>query len=335
MEAWNLNKSPVTGRSRIRYLFALFLFLVSPACADDLRVVVISDLNGSYGSVNYSQTVRRAVKEIISLKPDLVISTGDMVAGQRQPHLTESVVRDMWKGFHKAVTDPLSAAGIPLAVTPGNHDASAYGGFEHEREIFAEEWRARRPDVDFVDGDDYPFFYAFDIGGARFISLDATTIGALDTEQMKRLDAVLADAGNVRIAFSHLPLLPFAIGRENDIIDSSALRELFERRHLTMHLSGHHHAYYPGTRDGIAFISQACLGSGPRRLIGETARSPHAFTIVDIGEDGVLTVEALTAPDFTHSISVDTLPEHLNEGENQMTRLDLSGLLDVKVATTH
>ena len=101
-----------------------------------LRVAVISDLNGSYGSTRYSARVAAAIERVIALEPDLVISTGDMVAGQRRPVLTEREVRAMWAAFHAEVTEPLSRAGIPLAVTPGNHDASAYGGFEQERDLF-------------------------------------------------------------------------------------------------------------------------------------------------------------------------------------------------------
>ena len=106
-------------------LLLLFLLLFGGAAsAAPLRVVVISDLNGSYGSVTYEPRVTAAVRAIIAMKPDLVISTGDMVAGQRRPHLTETEVRAMWDAFHRTVTAPLEAAGIPLAVTPGNHDAS-------------------------------------------------------------------------------------------------------------------------------------------------------------------------------------------------------------------
>ena len=57
---------------------------------EPLRVAVISDLNGSYGSTAYAKEVARAVERIIDLRPDLVISTGDMVAGQRRPHLSRS-----------------------------------------------------------------------------------------------------------------------------------------------------------------------------------------------------------------------------------------------------
>lgn len=147
-------------------VLVLLSLLAGPAVA--LRVVVISDLNGSYGSTSYSKRIPVAIQRIIEMKPDLVISTGDMVAGQRKPVLGAGEVRAMWAGFHRVVSDPLAQAGIPLAVTPGNHDASAYGGFEGERKIFGDEWRARKPDLRFLDGADYPFFYAFEMEGVRF-----------------------------------------------------------------------------------------------------------------------------------------------------------------------
>ena len=128
----------------------LLLFISGSAFAQSLRVAVISDLNGSYGSTDYNPRVNAVVERIIKLAPDLVISTGDMVAGQRRPVLSETQVKAMWQAFHAGVTDPLRSAGIPLLVTPGNHDASAYGGFEGERRIFTEQWRARKPAVGFM-----------------------------------------------------------------------------------------------------------------------------------------------------------------------------------------
>jgi len=59
----------------------LLLASAGRAAADPLRVAVISDMNGSYGSTEYESTVDGAVRRIVALKPNLVISTGDMVAG--------------------------------------------------------------------------------------------------------------------------------------------------------------------------------------------------------------------------------------------------------------
>ncbi|WP_050927620.1 metallophosphoesterase family protein [Aestuariivita boseongensis] len=292
------------------------------AKAEAIRVVVISDLNGSYGSTEYSADVHRAVKAIIAMKPDLVISTGDMVAGQRRPHLSEKEVKSMWTAFHAAVTDPLSEAGIPLAVTPGNHDGSAYSGFEMERRIYSAEWRARRPDLRFVGPDTYPFFYAFDFGSARFVSLDATTVGRLDPDQMQALETAFEDAGPARIVFSHLPLWPFAVRRETEIIGDPGLEVLLERQAVDLHLSGHHHAYYPGHLDRFAVISQAELGGGSRRLIGSQIRPPRAFTLLEIDDEGSIRATAFQAPDFREPIDITKLPKSLNVGDRVIRRID-------------
>ncbi|WP_299423295.1 metallophosphoesterase [uncultured Shimia sp.] len=292
------------------------------AAAEAVRIVVISDLNGSYGSTDYSANVHRAVSAIIALSPDLVVSTGDMVAGQRQPLLSETEVRAMWAAFHAAVTDPLTAAGIPMAVTPGNHDASGYKGFEQERRLYAEQWKDRRPEVSFVEDDNYPFFYAFDIGPARLVSLDATTIGRLDSAQMVALATVFEDAGPARIVFSHMPLWPFTEGRETHIIGDPDLETLLEQIDVGLHLSGHHHAFYPGHLDRLSVIAQAELGGGSRRLIGAERPGPKTITLLDIEADGTIRVSALQAPDFRTPVDVRTLPESLNTPERVIYRID-------------
>ena len=289
-------------------LLVLAVLLGGAASAAPLRVVVISDLNGSYGSVTYDPRVADAVRAIIALKPDLVLSTGDMVAGQRRPHLSEAEVRAMWDAFHRTVTAPLEAAGIPLAVTPGNHDASAYDGFERERRLYAETWAAHRPDLAYVGADGYPFAYAFDIGDVRFASLDATTVGALPPGQESWLRETMAGAGPTRIVFSHLPLWPVAVGRETEIIGDPGLADLFGDLGIDLQLSGHHHAYYPGASAGIAYVAQACLGAGPRALIGTSEKTEPGFTILDIAEDGHIEVSAATGPDFIARVDPATLP---------------------------
>ncbi|MGD9355367.1 MAG: metallophosphoesterase, partial [Chromatiales bacterium] len=273
---------------RIDRILAALLFcfvLVAPLAAEPLRVVIISDLNGSYGSTDYAPRIDRAIDRVIELRPDLVISTGDMVAGQRRPHLARKHVRAMWASFHRVVSDRLAAAAIPFAVTPGNHDASAYKGFRHEREIYRDEWSSRKPDLQYLDDTDYPFFYAFEMNGVRFVSLDATVLGPLRGDQLQRLERVAKGGGTV-VTFSHLPLWPFAVNREKEIIGDHALESLYQRTGVDMHLSGHHHAYYPGEKDNVLYVSQACLGGGARKLIGDRQRSPHSFTVVNFDDDG-------------------------------------------------
>jgi Icc-related predicted phosphoesterase len=307
------------------WLLAVLLLAGAGRAADTLRVAVISDLNGSYGSTEYESTVGAALQRIVELKPDLVISTGDMVAGQRKPHLTRDQVEAMWHAFHSHVSEPLAKAGIPLAVTPGNHDGSAYHGFELERRIYGEQWSARKPAVAFVDAAHYPYYYAFAAGDALFVSLDATTLGELPPEQIAWLRDLLAQQGGKykrRIVFSHVPLWPFAQGRETEYVGDAALEQLLREARVDLYLSGHHHAFYPGHKDGIQLVSQSCVGAGPRRLIGSAGRSPRSITLIET-EGDALRLAAFQGPDFTRPIDWRTRPERIRSPAAELMRADL------------
>jgi 3',5'-cyclic AMP phosphodiesterase CpdA len=299
-----------------------------PDPAHSLRVVVVSDLNESYGSVRYSEHVERAIARVIDLRPALVISTGDMVAGQRlQPPLQRGEVEAMWSAFHQAVTDPLARAGLPLAVTPGNHDASSGARFALEREIYRRQWQSRRPRVEFVDAGGYPFSYAFSVGRVLFVSLDATFVGPLSERERGWLDAVLQVHGarfTHRVVFSHVPLWPVAIGRERDFLGDERLESVLRARGVDLYLSGHHHAYYPGTKDGVRYVSQACLGAAPRPLIGTAVPHERAITVLEIPAEGPISVEAYRAPDYMEKIHRHDLPERIVSRAATLIRDDLA-----------
>lgn len=296
--------------------------------AGGLRVVVISDLNESYGSVRYSDHVSQAVARIVALQPALVINTGDMVAGQRlQPPLDRREIESMWSAFHLTVTEPLARAAIPMAVTPGNHDASSGVRFGLEREIYRQQWTTRRPAVEFVDTTDYPFAYAFSVGRALFISLDATFVGPMSERERAWLRTLLQQHGSRyshRIVFSHVPQWPFAVGRERDFLGDQALDSILREFGVDLYLSGHHHAYFPGAKDGLRYVSQACLGAAPRPLIGSTGRSERAITVLEIPREGPIGVEAYRAPDFTERIERHELPARIATRHATLIRDDLA-----------
>ncbi len=290
-----------------------------------LRIVVLSDLNDSYGSTTYGSTVHAAVTAITTrLRPDLVLVTGDMVAGQR----AGLDYGAMWAGWHRAVSDPLRAAGIPMAVTPGNHDASGYAQYAAERSVFVSQWTApsRVPRVTFVDRSRYPLRYTFTHRGVFFVSLDATTVGPLLAEQRQWVDAQLAASmAPVKIAYGHLSLHPVTVGRETEVLADAELEAIFRRRGLTAYVSGHQHGYYPGARNGLRLVSMACLGAGPRALVGTTVASPQAMLVLEVRDGRVASLEALAAPGFTRTIARSTLPAEIRYGGQRVTRDDLAG----------
>jgi hypothetical protein len=313
-------------RLRAGGAWLLWLLLLVPAAEAALRVAVISDLNGAYGSTLYEPTVGRAAAVLAALKPDLVISTGDMVAGQQiHPPLAEPQLQAMWSAFHRTVSEPLAAAHVPLAVTPGNHDASAYRGFELERRVFAREWGQRTPALEMVDAAGYPFDYAFALSGVLFVSLDVTRVGPIPVAQRDWLDTLLAARGGGythRVVFSHLPVYGFTQGRETDISADRALESILQKHRVDLYLSGHHHAFYPGYSGGVRYVSQACLGSAPRPLLGTQTRSARAVTWIEF--DGPeLRVRALTGPALREEIDFAGLPPSVSSRHGTLQREDL------------
>jgi predicted phosphodiesterase len=292
------------------------------------RVVVLSDFNESYGSVRYSTHVDAAVERAVHLQPDLVISTGDMVAGQRlAPLLGRGEVEAMWRSFHERVSRPLAEAGLAFAVTPGNHDASSGRRFELEREIYREQWATRRPKVDFIDHGGYPFRYAFRVGEVLFVSLDATHVGHLSMAEKDWLRQLLAREGRRfrhRVVFSHIPLWPFSAGRENEVLGDRELESILREGAVDLHLSGHHHAYYPGFKDGVRYVSQGCLGAAPRPLLGASEGSGRSITVIDFDESGAIRVEAYGGPAYREQIARSALPPRIESRWATMLRDDLA-----------
>lgn len=286
---------------------------------NDLDVVVISDLNGSYGSLEYGKRVHFAVQKIITEKPDVVLITGDMVAGQK-PNLN---YRGMWRSFHRAVTKPLHEAGIPVMVTPGNHDASAYKKYANERRIFAKEWIKYKPDVEYIDDTHYPYRYAFMMEDTLFVSLDDTRAGSLGAEQELWLDEILATDAENKVVYGHLPLYPFAKKKVNEVIGDPYVEQLFNKHGVDIFISGHHHAYYPGQRGNLQLLSTPCLGSGARQLINSERSPSRGYVSFTIHNGELEELEAWSGKGLSKPIDRKTLPFYVGTEEFQIWRDDL------------
>jgi len=310
-------------------LILLYLLGMLPMQSPAARVVVISDLNGRYGSAHYRESVTDAVERIGELDADLVISTGDMVGGQRpEPLLNLYQLNAMWQSFDEAVVQPLVGLNLPLAVTPGNHDASGYGRYRLERDVFQDFWRAHKPALTYLDDSHYPLRYAFSLDNALFVSLDATRPGKLDKEQFQWLQKLLAKhSENYRhkIVYGHLPLWPFAQKREKEALFDEKLEQMLITHKVDLFLSGHHHAYYPGAKDALRHVSQGCLGASPRSLIGVKQRSPRTITVLDIEHDSEIKVSAYQGWAFDEAVDLNSLPKQIQSEAATLTREDLAG----------
>ncbi len=295
------------------------------SCKNEIcKIIVISDLNQSYGSTKYSKEVSLAVNKIIKISPDIVLTTGDHVAGQKKGLDYEL----MWRSFHKVVTIPLINNNIPLAVTPGNHDASDYPGFKVEREVYKNQWKNKfKAKLNYIDNSKYPLQYSFYIDNILFISLDATTL-SLSSVTMSWLHETLekySSLYNYTIIFGHVPLYPFAEKVKNQALMDKDLAQLIQRYNVDLWISGHHHAYYPGRKNNTRYVSTSCLGSGPRRLISKSHSrlSKKSFLYLEFYNSDLLRLDAFESPTFDKVIKREDLPSFVGENENKIIRDDL------------
>jgi hypothetical protein len=134
----------------------------------------------------------------------------------------------------------------------------------------------------------------------------------------------------VKIVFGHVPLYPFAEGRRSDHLGDPALEDVLVRHGVSLFLSGHHHAYYPGRRGALRLVSTACLGSGARPLIGTDDPSERSLLLFEVREDGVHELDAFTGPAFDRPIDRASLPEQVGLPGMLIQRDDLADVVTLR-----
>ncbi|MFN3926664.1 MAG: metallophosphoesterase family protein [Pseudanabaenaceae cyanobacterium] len=260
----------------------------------DVRIVVISDLNSAYGATDYRDEVKQAIKFLPDWEPDIILCSGDMIAGQTV--LTRAQIQAMWDGFEKHIGSKIRATKIPYGFTIGNHDASAWKNakgdylFKDERELAAEYWNDPKhdPGLKFVDRAGFPYYYTFEQNDIFYLVWDAST-NRVPPEQVvwaeKALASDRAQKAKLRIVIGHLPFYAVAVGREDIgevLADADQLRAMLEKYNVHTYISGHHHAYYPGHRGKLELLAAGALGEGARPLLDANLPIIRTLTVVDV-----------------------------------------------------
>ncbi|MBX3022078.1 MAG: metallophosphoesterase [Bdellovibrionales bacterium] len=316
----------------IKYAVGVLLLCASfPSVAKTYKIAVISDMNGSYGSKNYSRAVDAAIENIRASGYHAVLSTGDMVAGQK----SGLDYAGMWQAFHSHVTRPLDNVGLALLPSAGNHDAGQ--GREEERQHYSatfagfpiDRFNPTRPadeKIVFAPGvaQNYPFYYAVIMGPALLIALDATAPGGLGSNQLGWLEDVLRRHAStpLKVIFGHMPLLPFTFQRAHEYLAASnttfatRFEDLLARYGVQLFLNGHHHAYFQGYRKiQTRYVSVPLLGSGARQLLttdrSHSARSQEGFLELTFDDAGRFQVRALASPSM-QEIPLNSLPSAIS-----------------------
>ncbi|HIK46801.1 MAG TPA: metallophosphoesterase [Leptolyngbyaceae cyanobacterium M65_K2018_010] len=303
----------------------------------DIRLVVISDLNSSYGSTDYDPEVDKAMALLPFWRPDLVVCSGDMVAGQDLT-LTPDRIRAMWQAFDDHVAAPLRQQKLPYGFTLGNHDASSALGvnnqflFKQERDLASAYWLTPEhdPGVKFIDRTDFPFYYTFEYNGLFFMAWDGSSSHIPD-DKLAWIETTLASEAaqqaKARIVLSHLPLYSVAVGRNEpgEVLDNAQkLQEILERHRVHTLISGHHHSYYPAHRGKLQLLHMGILGSGARPLIDNALPPWKALTVVDIDfNDPALTTYTTYDMQTLRTIEYEQLPRFLAGHNGMLLRRDV------------
>ncbi|MGJ3253629.1 MAG: metallophosphoesterase family protein [Elainellaceae cyanobacterium] len=303
----------------------------------DVRLLVISDLNASYGSTDYDPDVDKAMQLIPFWQPDMVVCSGDMVAGQDLT-LPPEQVRAMWAGFDEHVAAPLRDMGLPYGFTIGNHDASSALGvngsflFKSERDLAYEYWDDPKhdPGIQFIDRYEFPFYYTFEFDDIFFLAWDGSSHHIPDEKLAwieKTLASEQAQQAKMRVLLGHLPLYAVAIGRNEpaEVMENAdQLREMLERYDVHTYISGHHHAYYPAHKGDLQLLHMGILGSGPRPLIDSNLPPWKALTVLDIDFDSPeLTTYTTYDIQTLQQIKYEQLPRFLTGHNGMVMRRDV------------
>ena len=253
-------------------------------------------LTDSYGTLSYPPELGRVLEATHRVwQPDLLLSAGDVVAGQ-STSLPDERFTEMWAAFDAAVARPLREAGIPYAFAVGNHDGSSLRAgdgtflFERERTAAQAYWQQPRHDaLTYQDRNDFPFNYSFIFADVFFVFWDASS-AVITNDQLAWLAAELtrptARSAKLRVLVGHLPLYGVGKGKsEPDEVlgDAKDLRTQLEHLGINLYISGHHAAYYPARAGSLTLLHSG--GIGARRLVDGDAEPRSTVTVLDIGSE--------------------------------------------------
>ena len=177
-----------------------------------------------------------------ALKADRLVVTGD-------------VTNLALEAEFELVRRKFGEAGLPVTVIPGNHDAYTKGSVRNRR---FEQYLNAFMEGERQAGHDYPFVQRF--GGVALIGLSTAiatlplfATGRLGDSQLTRLDAILKELGDERVArvvLIHHPVIPGVAKARHDLLDLDAFMQVIERRGAELILHGHEHVHIEGDLPG-------------------------------------------------------------------------------------
>jgi len=207
-----------------------------------VRFAIIGDRTGEAQPGIYEQIVT----EVARLKPDFVMTVGDMVEG---PAPDSATLEARWLEYN-SIVEPLSA---PIHFTPGNNDLTT------EDDVGA--WIRHTGNLS---------YYSFDYEGLHFIILDNSrwvTVEEFPQEQINWLINDLEYHTDVRrtFVFFHIPFWYRTVADDRH----DTLHTIFARYGVDGVFTGHFHRYFTGEFDGIKYTGVGSSGGHIERRPGD------------------------------------------------------------------
>jgi UDP-2,3-diacylglucosamine pyrophosphatase LpxH len=207
---------------------------------DAWSFAVLSDIHVSRKS-EVAPAFGQVVKELVALKPRLVVIVGDSTNGNPGDTYDLETIRSWWRALDGALA-PLREAGIAVFSVAGNHDSYRA---EH-RQGYEEAWGGMPAQVAPIElAGAPPHNYSFSFGDVHF-SLLRVTDQSLDAEARAWIRRSLAspEARNarLRLAFGHVPLKS-VMGRSNPRFEQDLGSELLAGG-VDAYVAGHEHLFW-------------------------------------------------------------------------------------------
>lgn len=221
-----------------------------------LRFAVLGDRTGGHQPGIFPQIVTETGR----MKPDFVLTVGDMIEGYGNDTLR---IKQEWEEY-KSLLEPLT---MPVYFTSGNHDIWDSTSLGLYRRYIGEP------------------YHSFSTKGIHFICLDNSRYATVDSFPEEQMEWLIDDLERnkdalYKFVFIHIPYWIKTIARGKP----DTLHSIFLRYRVDAVFTGHYHDYFSGTFDDIVYTS---LGSsGGQTSPGPTGLKYH-FVWVTVDRDGV------------------------------------------------
>lgn len=284
---------------KIYFLMAIVVtcnILLLPSCEDkqkanSFRFVFMTDIHVQ-PELRADEGFRAAIAKVNELKPDFVITGGDLIMdalGQTEARSTE--LYDLFDEISKEFK-------MPVYHTIGNHEVFGLykrSGISPDHPEYGKEMYKKR----LGQGKTY---YSFDHKGWHFVMLDAIGfteerkyIGDVDSVQLEWLKADLARIGTQTpvVISTHIPLISVAGQMKNGgtaalsasaiVTNSNSVIKQCERNNLKLVLQGHLHIVEEIIFRDTHFITGGAVSGNWWK--GLRDGFPEGFVVVDVSDN--------------------------------------------------